>query len=193
MINTLTFAYKGIGQIVMNNPQCVDPLNTFSKELQKVHKKKHKTEEDTLHKYDLEMAAKIYWQDRLVIPTTWVTASLCRVGYKMARISAADIRSAFFPCEDFSSLEYDGKDQVKEPADIIKNKKFMWLFPTKQGRVKVMKAFPMFHNWSFEVPIEFDDSIIDNETLVRLAKHAARYHGFGDFRPTYGRCELEVT
>lgn len=56
-----------------------------------------------------------------------------------------------------------------------------------------MKAFPMFENWSFSVGVEFDDSIIDEETLVRVAEYGARFNGFGDFRPTYGRASLGVT
>jgi hypothetical protein len=52
---------------------------------------------------------------------------------------------------------------------------------------------PIFHNWSFETMLEFDDKTIDPSSLTHVVKHAARYGGFGDFRPTFGRATAEVS
>jgi hypothetical protein len=35
--------------------------------------------------------------------------------------------------------------------------------------------------------------MIDPGSLTAIAKHAAKYNGFGDFRPTFGRAVAEVT
>lgn len=192
MIREITLRYIGLNPILQNNPQCVDPLNPLSKELQKIHKKRNKTEEDILHRYDLEIASKIYWNGQIVVPTTWVTASVCKVSHKIAKIPKAEIRSAFIPCDDFVKLKYKGVDKVKTKEDIIKSQDHRHLSPIKQGQVKVMKAVPMFRDWSFEVSAEYDDTIIDEDTLVRVAEYGAKTVGFGDFRPTFGRCKMEV-
>jgi hypothetical protein len=58
--------------------------------------------------------------------------------------------------------------------------------------VRVVKAFPIFHAWSFSTGVEFDDKIIDPDSLTRIVEHTARYVGFGDFRPKFGRATAEV-
>ena len=40
--------------------------------------------------------------------------------------------------------------------------------------------------------MEFDDKIIDPDSLTRIVEHTARYVGFGDFRPKFGRATAEV-
>jgi hypothetical protein len=55
-----------------------------------------------------------------------------------------------------------------------------------------VKHVPIFNDWSFSADFEFDDKLIDPESLESIIKHAAKYGGFGDFRPTYGRSIAEV-
>lgn len=193
MIRTVTLKYSGLNQILLNNPQTVDPLNKYSKLLSVINKKRVKTEEDINHRYELEVAAKIYWCDekQIVIPTSWVVASVGKVSHQLSKIPKAAIRSCFFPTEDYVKLYYDGHKKVKSKEDVIHNESLRWLFPTKQGQVKVMKAFPMFDDWAFEVEVEYDDSILPECELFRIAEYAAKYNGFGDFRPTYGRAVLK--
>lgn len=195
MIEEIKLSYTGITSLLMNNPQMVDPLNEYTKRLAVVNKKRNKTEEDHLHRYDLEIAAKIYWKDDLgvCIPTSWVIASICKSAFKVGKISKADIRSIFFPHDEFVKLKYKGERSVKCREDIIKSDSNRWLFPTKQGQVKVMKAFPIFEGWSFEVDAEFDNELADKDTIKRIAEHGAKYTGFGDFRPTFGRAAVEVS
>lgn len=194
MIKTATLKYKGLNQLLLNNPQTVDPLNKYSKLLSVINKKRVKTEEDINHRYELEVAAKIYWseENHVQIPTSWIVASVGKVSHQLSKIAKASIRSSFFPTKDYVKLYYDGCKSVKNKDDVIYNESLRWLFPTKQGQVKVMKAFPMFDNWSFDVEVEYDDSILPECELIRIAEYAAKYNGFGDFRPTFGRAILEV-
>ena len=194
MIKTATLKYSGLNQLLLNNPQTVDPLNKYTKLISVINKKRVRTEEDINHRYELEVASKIYWSDEnhVQVPTSWVVASVCKVSNLLAKIAKASIRSCLFPTKDYVKLYYDGHESVKTKDDVIYNESPRWLFPTKQGQNKIMKAFPMFDNWSFEVDVEYDDSILPECELIRIAEYAAKYNGFGDFRPTYGRAVLEV-
>ena len=51
---------------------------------------------------------------------------------------------------------------------------------------------PTTHEWRFATTVEFDDKIIDPDSLTRIVEHAAKYGGFGDFRPTFGRATAQV-
>ena len=194
MIRTATLNYSGLNSLLLNNPQTVDSLNKYSKALAVINKKRIKTEEDINHRYELEVSAKVYWSDELgiQIPTSWIVASVAKVSHKVSKIAKADIRASFFPSDEYVKLKYEGESSIKKKDDIVLNEAYRWLFPTKQGQVKVMKAFPIFKDWSFSVDVEYEDSILPEEEMYRIAAHGAKYNGFGDFRPTFGRAILSV-
>jgi len=192
-IKTIHVNIKGINPLLLNNPQTVDPMNEFTRKMKKITKKRAKTDEDYAQLADLEMAAKIYWENgNLVIPTNWVTASIHAISHKQAKIAKKDSRSGLFTTCLMVPLQYKGKKNVKTPDDIIHNSLFRHKMILKQQQVKICKMAPIFHDWSFELDLEYDDEIYDEHTLKDLIKYAAAYGGYGDFRPTFGRGEATV-
>jgi hypothetical protein len=83
-------------------------------------------------------------------------------------------------------------DKVKTITDVVVNPVFRHRMLLKQGQVRVPKDAPIFHDWSFETTLEFDDTVVDLRSLGNIIKRAATYGGFGDFRPTFGRATAEV-
>ena len=102
------------------------------------------------------------------------------------------MRGGLFATEDKVKLSFRGMSKVKTIKDVVKNQDFRHRMLLKQGQVRVPKDAPIFHDWSFETSVEFDDKVIDFGTLKQIVQHAAKYGGFGDFRPTFGRALAEV-
>lgn len=192
-IQNLIFTITGIDPLLFNNPQVVDPFNKFKKEISAITAKRTKTDEDLLALRDLEVRAKIYWDDKkgIYLPSTWVLASIAGCSFKQVKISKDTIRSAVFVTESKIALDYAGKDKVKTPLDIVKNDEFRIIQILPQGQVRVTKAAPIFNDWSFTAEVEFDDTVVDLDSLKKLVKYGAKFGGFGDFRPTYGRATVE--
>lgn len=191
-IKTIRATVTGINPLLQNNPQMADPLNAYKKAMSKVTAKKKKTDEDYGKISNIEMRAKMYWDDGIVIPTNWLLAAIHSISFKKAKIAKKDSRSGLFTVNPTAKLHYAGMKKVKTPEDIVKNAEFKHNMLVKQGQVKVAKSYPIFHDWSFEVELEYDDSIFDAEILEDLIQHSAKYGGFGDFRPTFGRATAEV-
>ena len=180
----------GTNPLLVNNPQTVDPLNPYMVAMKKfTGNKAKKTEESYREKNRIECESRLYFDDALkvYVPSDWVLASLCGVGFKMKKISKAMIRSAVFPTEPKLKLYYEGMERVKGIRDISTSDEFRKLLLLKQGQVKVPKCSPIFNNWHFDFEIEFDPSVLDRVDIVEMFDQAARYGGFGDFRPSYGR------
>lgn len=192
-IQNLQFTIIGIDPLLVNNPQVVDPFNKFKKEISAITAKRSKTEEDLLALRDLEIRSKIYWDDKkgIYIPSQWVLASIAGCSFKQAKISKDTIRAAVFVTESKIPLQYANKNLVKTPLDIVKNDEFRIIQILPQGQVRVTKAAPIFNDWSFTAEVEFDDSVVDLDSLKKLIKYGAKFGGFGDFRPTYGRATVE--
>jgi len=193
-IQIATIDYSGLGALLINNPQMSDPLNSYTKLMKIPGKKRVKTDEDYLLMRDIEMRAKIYWDEdlKIYVPSSWVAASIAQIAFKLEKISKADVRGSVFVTEPKLKLQYRDIDKVKSPEDIVKNPDFVLVKSIKQGQVRVTKAAPIFHKWSFQAVVEFDNSMIEPVALERIIRHGAKYMGFGDFRPTYGRATAEV-
>ena len=191
-----TAQVTGISPLLQNNPQTVDRFNKYSQEMARINRKgTRRTDDDYMELRDIEVRAKIYWDDELgiYIPSTWVTAAIAGASFATIKISKANIRGSVFATATKAKLHYSGMELVEGPEDIVRNARFRQLMTLKQGQVRVVKAVPVFSNWSFAVGLEFDDKTIDPASLEQVIKHAARYGGFGDFRPTFGRAKAEVS
>jgi hypothetical protein len=185
----------GVSPLLMNNPQTVDRFNKFAKRMAAINAKKtRRTDDDYLELRDLEMESKSYFDEDIgvYVPSSWVSEAIATAAFRVAKISRADIRGAMFTTEDKIRLTYRDMDKVKKIEDIVKNQAFRIVLNLPQGQTRLAKAFPIFHQWSFETAVEFDDKIIDPDSLSRIIDHTARYGGFGDFRPKFGRAAAEI-
>jgi hypothetical protein len=185
----------GINPLLQNNPQTVDRFNQYTKRMAQINAKRaRRTDDDYRELQDIEVRAKIYFDEQLgiYVPGSWVSSAIAAASFKVAKISKADVRGSLFVTHDKIKLNFDNSELVKAPADIVKNPLFRINMTLKQGQVRVVKAVPIFHNWSFETEVEFDDKTCDPDSITRIIEHASKYGGFGDFRPTFGRAIAEV-
>lgn len=195
-IRYLTAKFTGINPLLQNNPQTVDRFNPYTRKMKAINDKKtRRTDDDFLELKNLEVRSKIYWDDEIgiYVPSTWVSAAIAGSSFKRVKISKADVRSGVFTTEDKLKLEYKGMGKIKTPDDIVGNSDFRLDMALKQGQVRVMKSVPIFHDWTFECGLEYDDSVIDAGSMDNILNFVAKYGGFGDFRPTFGRATVEIT
>lgn len=186
--------FNGISPLLQNNSQTVDVFNKYAKLKKPLTSKRSKTDEDIQALRDIEVESKLYLDDEIgvYVPSRWVMAAIAKNSHAIAKIAKAKVRGAVFAVGDKCKLTYDGMELVKEKIDIVKNDKFITTLILPQQQVRLAKSFPIFHKWSFEAQLEYDDTILDEAELISILTYSAKYGGFGDFRPTYGRCLLEV-
>ena len=185
----------GIAPLLQNNPQTVDPFNHFAKAKKAItNKRTAKTDDDLLELGNLETESKIYFDDEIgvYVPATWITEAIICTGFSVAKIGRAKMRGGLFATDPKIKLRYRGMNKVKTITDVVMNTEFRHRMLLKQGQVRVPKDAPIFHDWSFETMVEFDDTVVDLGSLRRIVERSAKYGGFGDFRPTFGRADAEV-
>ena len=187
---------SGISPLLQNNPQTVDPFNRYTKAKKAItNKRTAKTDDDLIELGNIETESKIYFEEKIgvYVPATWLTEAIIVTGFSVSKIGRAKMRGGLFATEQKIALNYRDKNKVKTITDVVMNPAFRHRMLLKQGQVRVPKDAPIFHEWSFETVVEFDDSVVDLGSLKRIIDRAAKYGGFGDFRPTFGRAIAEVT
>ena len=194
-IQQARISVAGISPLLQNNPQTVDPFNHYAKAKKAItNKRTAKTDDDLLELGNLETESKLYFDDDIgvYIPATWITEAIICTGFSVAKIGRAKMRGGLFATESKIKLKYRGMNKVKTITDVVMNSEFRHRMLLKQGQVRVPKDAPIFHDWSFETAVEFDDTVVDMGSLRRIVERSAKYGGFGDFRPTFGRANAEV-
>jgi hypothetical protein len=194
-IQTAKVTINGINPLLMNNPQTVDVFNPLARAMKSINAKKtRRTDDDYRELRRLEIRAKSYFDDEvgLYIPATWLGAAIAKHSFSVCKVSKGSIRGAVFTTESKIPLQCRHRELVRSLDDIVGNETFHHVMTIPQGQVRVTKAFPIFHDWSFETVLEFDDKIIDPHSLEAVIEYASKYGGFGDFRPTFGRAFAEV-
>lgn len=195
-MRTCKVQITGVSPLLQNNPQTVDRFNKFAKRMAQINAKKtRRTDDDFLELRDIEIESKVYFDDAIgvYVPSSWLMEAIACASFKTAKVSKADVRGSMFAVDDKIPLAYKNKNKVKKIADIVGNQDFRQMLTLPQSNVRVVKAFPIFHGWSFETGLEFDDKIIDPDSITRIIEHTSKYGGFGDFRPKFGRAVAEVT
>ena len=185
----------GIAPLLQNNPQTVDPFNHYAKAKKAItDKRTAKTDDDLLELGNIETESKLYFDDELgvYVPSNWMTEAIICAGFSVAKIGRAKMRGGLFATEPKIKLKYRGMAKVKTITDVVMNPEFRHRMLLPQKGVRVPKDAPIFHDWSFETMVEFDDTVVDLGSLRRIVERSAKYGGFGDFRPTFGRADAEV-
>lgn len=195
-IKQATVKITGIAPLLQNNPQTVDPFNRYTKAKKAItNKRTAKTDDDLIELGNLETESKIYFDDEIgvYVPSTWLTEAINVTAFAVAKIGKAKMRGGLFATEPKVKLHYRDMSKIKTITDVVMNPAFRHRMLLKQGQVRVPKDAPIYHDWSFQTVIEFDDTVLDFGSLKRIVERAALYGGFGDFRPTFGRAKAEVT
>lgn len=195
-IQQASIKITGINYLLQNNPQTVDPFNRFTKAKKAITSKGvRKTEDDLIELGNVETESKIYFDNEIGVyaPTRWLTEGICTGAFAVIKVGKDKMRGGIFAVEDKAKLHYKEMAKVKKIEDVVMNPVFRHRALLPQGKDRVAKDFPIFKDWSFQTLIEFDDTVVDFAGLKAVVERTAKYVGYGDFRPTFGRATAEVT
>jgi hypothetical protein len=186
----LKATFSGVSPMLHANPQGVSRSFPITQRVKQINAKKTKrTDADYAEMADLEVESRVYFDKEIgvYVPSRWVAEAIARKAFSVAKISKGSTRGALFMTADKLPLKFKNMSRVKKIEDVVKDGFFRHAMILPQGQVRIEKNSPIFHDWSFECGMEFDDKVFDRADLERIISDTAHYVGFGDFRPTFGR------
>jgi hypothetical protein len=184
---TITFKLTGVAPLVMHSGRLANPLDPATKAVKAVSSKRKKADEDIEELARLEWIGSLYAEDNVVgIPSDNIEAMVAEAS--KAQKMGKQFKAGVF-CDGFFPLEYDG------PKDFEK----LWNGGehrlTVQARVmasRVMRTRPIFKKWSLVCQVAFFPQVVNREAVIEAMEHAGVFVGLGDWRPRYGRFEVDV-
>jgi hypothetical protein len=190
---TLEVEIIGLNSILQHNIQLADPTNEFARKMKAISGKRTKTDADLLALRELEIAGGVYWSDStgVYIPCDWLET--CIIDAARKRRLGKDVQAGVQVVEDRLALVYEGMDKVETFRDIVSNASLHFVRGVRVGKARVMRARPIFRGWSTKATIAFDPEAINRQTLIELLDVAGSRIGMGDWRPKFGRFNVEVS
>lgn len=156
-----------------------DPLTVEKKAL--TAKKVRKTDADKLRIMQIELEGALYWLDGegVYLPGDNLRKSVIEAA-RLTR-EGKGFERGFYVDDAALMLKYrDGPATIER---LISEPKFRFVRGVVQARQRIMRARPIFRDWSCEAHIAFDPSQIKNKAAVLTAMEAAGlYVGVGDWR-----------
>lgn len=176
----------------MNNGLQADPTNPFTRRRKEITSKRSKNLTDTDYEEldRLGWDGSLYWSEGagLIIPSDNIERCI-QLGAQKSRIGK-DVQAAVFCTEPETKLEYDGPRQMDK---LYSDKRFTLRKGVALKKVRVIRVRPMIPTgWSITFTLEFDDSILNKNNLVKAMTDAGALIGLGDWRPKFGRFTVEI-
>lgn len=181
----------GTRPVLMHNVRLANPLDEYAQALKALTGKRNKTEDNYGEMSRIEYLGGLYWDTETgpYIPGEWIFTSFVEAGRLHKQGKKIERGILLGDDGDRNPLQYKGpRDREK----LCANDNFILVKAVRVGAARPIRTRPCFHNWHVDVPLFVDPEIIDQDELVVIAERAGKFVGIGDYRPMYGRFNVEV-
>lgn len=188
MYKELTCKIVGVAPLLMHNPQLADPMNKFTRQIKAITAKgKKKTDADMEELARLEFMGGLYVNDKgnPIVPGE-IIEGMIREGAKKSR-SGKDVQCGLISDGNWK-LIFDGPRTLE---GLWQDANFRDHRPVGIMRAKVMRTRPRFNVWSVEFGISYNPEVLNKDSITKWLTDAGSLCGLMDYRPRFGRFELE--
>lgn len=191
-LKSISFRLVGVCPLLQHNAQTADPLNEFAQRMKEISSKRVKTEDDHRRLADIEWEAGLYMDadGNVCMPSENIHKCL-QEGAKKSKLGKQFDAGVYMPPDRFEfPLLIDGKTRKAMP--LRKDRQFTLRKLVIVNRARIPRERPRFPIWSIEVELLFAPDVINEKSVIRAAEDAGRLVGLGDYRPRYGRFNVEL-
>ena len=177
----------GVEPLIMHNGQLANPLSKGAQELKKLSGKRKKTDADLWELAHTEWFYGLYTENgKLILPAEVCEATLVEAAKKSRRGKQAKFGIRI---SENGILEYDGPVDLGE---LWKDERFRFQAMVRVQQSRILRTRPIFSTWATEFTVLYQDDVFPEREVIDILTVAGDQIGFGDWRPKYGRFEVEI-
>jgi len=185
-MKTIRFHVEGTTPLMLNNPQCINPMHPLAKELKKLTSKRSKTDEDQMEILHLRFLASPYLNSKgqYIIPAQMIAKSI-EAGAKEFKLGAKFQRSVIVLGD--ALLKFADNGCTPEELYANHNEKYVDVRAVGVMKAKVITARMIVPEWSFDSELSFDETQLNDSEVWSALNAAGLRYGIGTYRACYGR------
>lgn len=180
---------RGTAPLLMHNSRLANPLDPIVKEMQRYTAKRKKTDDDRLEIAHLEFLGGLYVDADLGPYLPGENAWRCLYDAAKKHKLGPRIKEGVVITTDVNPLSYRGPRTGEE---LWADENFRHMASVKNQMNRIMRMRPIFRTWAVEVDGVADPNILDWGELDTIVSTASQLIGVGDWRPRYGRFDVEL-
>ncbi len=121
------------------------------------------------------------------VPVDWILATILG-GAKKSKQGPLVKAGLFAGIEAYFPLVFPGPKTIDE---LWADGRFCDYRGVAVGQAKIMRARPIFPGWSLSFSLPYDPDTVDGTVVETALEKAGKLLGMGDYRPRFGRFEVE--
>lgn len=177
---------RGVRPLIMHSSRLADPLDPVAVEMARLTSKRPKTGADHAEIGRLEWHGGLWLhQQRPALPAEALEACFLAAAKTRRRGKQA---AAGLMIEAPALIEYDGPAAI---ADLWQDSRFQLRHLVRVNDSRTMRTRPRFPEWSARVVATFLPSLLDAREIKDIWEIAGFRIGIGDWRPRFGRFNVE--
>lgn len=186
-MKTLRIKIEGTTPLMMNNPQCVNPMNELTKKIKAYTSKRVKTDEDLCELYRLKFLASLYYRNGMYyLPYIHLWQSMIEAAKENKKGKKFE-RSV----KVVDDLKIMFADADKTPEQLWKLERYTDIRDAGIQKSRIICIRSIFPEWSSEAEIWYDESQLDKSDILKALDIAGERYGIGTFRKLYGRFKIK--
>jgi hypothetical protein len=184
---SLRFRLISAVPLLCHNGQLANPLNEIARQMKQMSGKRQKTDADLEALARLEWYGGLYLDDdqQPCLPGEVLEAAFVQAARRQKRGTQAQ---AGIICPANYPLEYDGPSKLDE---LWQRPEFRLTVPARVKNNRVMRTRPRFPTWMATIEVQHDASLLNANQVREIVWRTGSEIGVGDWRPRYGRFEVE--
>jgi len=191
-IKIVSLSIRGIRPMIMHNGRLVNPSDEYVLQIKRITSKGSKklTDADYAERDRLEWEGSFYYDDKIgpYIPSDNIERCI-QLGAQKSRLGK-DFAAGLFCDQDIIPLQYDGPRDLDA---LYKDSRFRIVRSVRVQNSRIMRIRPLIPSgWSLNLKLDYDDSILNERSVLKAIADAGTYCGLGDWRPKFGRFVLEA-
>lgn len=189
-MQSIKFKMTGVCPLMLNNPQTVNPMNDYAKQLKALTSKRSRTDDDQNEIMHIRFLASPYLNKKMqyIIPANMIFKSF-EDGAKENRLGKKFEQSVFVLNDALLKFDENGCT----PEELWENfaDKYVDIRPVGIKKSMVVTARMIIPEWSLESELLFDESQLNKSEIWLAMTNAGLRHGIGTYRQCYGRYKVE--
>lgn len=183
----LNYRIKGTTPLLMHSDKTANPLHPLTKKLKELTKKRNKTDEDLEAISRVEFEAGCYFENgKYLMPASVLDATFL-ASSKMFKQGVLWKQACFIA----NDALFEFKDSKLAPNKLYDKPGYVDMRTVKVSQSKTMRCRPIFQHWEFSCTIVLDEAKLNENEVDNIVKNAGLYVGLCDYRPRFGRFEIE--
>lgn len=188
-MKTIKIRVTGLSPLLQHDDKTANPFNPFTKRLKEISGKRKKTEDDLLDMARIEWEASLYYTP----DAGYFIKAECFEGTFLAAAKAFKQGTTFKQAVAIpSNPVFEFKHSKLSPDQLFAMDEYKDFRTVKVMNSKVLRCRPIFTNWACTVELWYDELRFDESDMIRIVEYAGKYIGVCDYRPKFGRFNVEV-